>query len=305
MRVLHENARITQETAVAIGFFDGIHIGHAALLQDIKCRAPLVPTVYTFDSKPAHRFDKSIFTPDERLCILEALGIEIVYVQPFTKAFSHLTKEAFLSRFVRDLNAKHITVGFDFHFGENASGDDRYLARNTGKYGYSLTVVPEIDCALGKISSTLIRSELTKGDVSSAARLMGHFYFIDGKVEKGTHLGTRIGIPTANISTGKLLPKFGVYATIAQIDGNAYPAVTNVGVKPTVTDKRIPNAETFIFDFSGDVYNEDIRVNFVEFMRPERTFESVDALRAEILKNISDAKIILRPLDVYKPFLLW
>ena len=154
------------------------------------------------------------------------------------------------------------------------------------------------------MSSTLIRAHIERGEMEQTARLLDRFYFIDGRIEKGKKLGSAIGFPTANMSTEKLLPRYGVYATIVQIDGKCYPAVTNVGVKPTVTDEGIPNIETFIFDFSGDVYDEKMRVNFVSFIRGEKAFANVEELSAEIARNADTAREMLSDLSVYKKYLL-
>ncbi|MEG1754440.1 MAG: riboflavin kinase, partial [Christensenella sp.] len=202
----------------------------------------------------------------------------------------------FLRRITDDFNAKHITVGFDFRFGKNAEGTAQYLEQQAEKYGYTVRVVPEVLCNEGKISSTLIRTHIERGEMQSTAELLGRFYFIDGIIEKGNNIGAAIGFPTANISTDKLMPKYGVYATFVEIGGKRYSAVTNVGVKPTITDDGTPNIETFIFDFSDDVYDAAMRVNFVSFLRAERTFHNVDALKAQIARDAIDARTLLEKL---------
>ncbi len=298
---------LTDRTAVAIGLFDGIHEGHIALIDDIKGRKDMRSLVYTFDTKPNHTFYKNIYTDEEKQAIFSSLGIDMLYRQPFTPEFSNTSKEAFLEWVVRKLNAKHITVGFDFRFGKNAEGTAEYLRTQAERFGYTVRVVPEVKCCEGKVSSTLIRKHIERGEMERVTDLLGRFYFIDGKIEKGKHLGSSIGFPTANISTEneKLLPKYGVYATIVQIDGKCYPAVTNVGIKPTVSNSGIPNIETFIFHFSGDVYNEEIRVSFVSFIRGETTFPDVDALRRQIASDARAAQKMLEDLEVYKRNIVW
>lgn len=293
-----------EPTAVAIGLFDGIHRGHAELIQDIRRFGALSSLVYTFDTKPNHAIFKNIYTTEEKISIFSSFKVDALYMQPFTEAFSKLSKREFIEGLVHDFNAKHITVGFDFRFGRNAEGDAEYLSTQAEKYGYTVCIVPEVVCSEGKISSTLIRADIEHGEMERAAELLGRFYFIDGRIEKGKHLGSAIGFPTANISTDKLMPRFGVYATIVQVDGECFPAVTNVGIRPTVSDSGIPNIETYIFDFSHDVYDEKIRVNFVSFLRPEKAFADVPALQAQIGQDAADARKKLRELEVYKAYIL-
>ncbi|WP_066683348.1 bifunctional riboflavin kinase/FAD synthetase [Christensenella intestinihominis] len=306
MKLLTQNDLPLHEgTAVAIGLFDGIHAGHTTLIHDIECQAGLKSLVYTFDTKPNHAAYKNIYTAGEKVSIFASMNVDMLYEQPFTKEFSQLTKEAFLQRIVKDMCAKHITVGFDFRFGRNAEGTAGYLQEQAGRFGYTVYVVPAIKSGAEKVSSTLIRGYIEHGEMERTASLLRRFYFIDGKIEKGRHLGSSIGFPTANISTDKLLPRYGVYATIVQIDGKCYPAVTNVGVKPTVSDAGVPNVETFIFNFSGDVYNERMRVNFVSFLRGERPFPNVAALQKQIAQDAHLAQEMLRDLEVYKEYILW
>ena len=305
MKVLTEyDLPYKQPTAVAVGLFDGIHRGHAELISDIRRYDGLQSLVYTFDTKPNHAIFKNIYTAEEKISIFSAMEVDALYMQPFTEAFSRLSKDEFIEGLVHDFNAKHITVGFDFRFGKNAEGNADYLSGQAEKYGYTVRVVPEVSCGEGKVSSTLIRAHIERGEMEQTAELLGRYYFIDGRIEKGKHLGSAIGFPTANISTDKLMPRYGVYATIAQVDGKCYPAVTNVGIRPTVSDNDVPNIETYIFDFAGDVYDERLRVYFVSFLRSEQAFADVAALRAQIARDADAARGMLRNLEVYKACIL-
>lgn len=306
MKLLTRNdLPLQEETAVAIGLFDGIHAGHMALIDEIERRANLKSLIYTFDTKPNHAAYKNIYTAEEKVSIFASMNVDMLYQQPFTKEFSQLTKEEFLEYIVGNMHARHITVGFDFRFGRNAEGTADYLRSQARHFGYTVCIVPPVKCQDGKISSTLIRGHIERGEMEQTVSLLKRFYFIDGKIEKGKHLGSSIGFPTANISTDKLLPRYGVYATIVQIDGKCYPAVTNVGIKPTVSDAGIANVETFIFGFSGDVYDEKMRVNFVSFLRGERAFPNVAALQKQIAQDAHLAQEMLKDLDVYKKYMLW
>ncbi|HBU11306.1 MAG TPA: riboflavin biosynthesis protein RibF [Clostridiales bacterium] len=303
MKILHETDFPLQEhTACAFGLFDGVHLGHQALVEDILKRQGEKSTIYTFDSKPA--CGAHIFTEKEKRYILASMGVERYYSREFDNAFSRLAPEAFIKKAVTELRIRHITVGYDFRFGQNAVGDAALLKALAPKYGYSLSVVPEIDKDGFKVSSSKVREMVQNGDMTEAMRLLGRYYFADGRIEKGAGLGREIGFPTANFTTEKLLPMRGVYATVVLAGGKLLRGVTNVGRKPTVKQDARVNVETFILDFDGDIYGETLRVFFIELLREERRFSGIEALRAEIARNSAAAKGTLRDLEVYKPYLL-
>ncbi len=305
MKILtQENLPFQQETAIAIGLFDGVHEGHRTLIEDIEKQQGLFSLVYTFDGKPNHAAYKNIYTLQEKEEIFADMKVDGFFLQEFDETFSQLSKQEFIERLVGDFHARHITVGFDFRFGKNAEGTTEYLEEKSSKYGYTLHVMPRIEYHGEKVSSSYIRKLILAGDMRQTAKLMKRFYFVDGMIEKGNHLGSKIGFPTANISTDKLLPQYGVYATIAQIDGELYRAVTNVGVKPTIKDDDTPNIETFILDFSGDVYNESMRVYFVDQIRREKAFANLEELQRQIAMDAQRAKELLRNLDVYKEYVI-
>lgn len=291
-------------TAIAIGLFDGVHEGHQTLIRDIEEQKGLFSLVYTFDGKPNHAAYKNIYTLKEKEEIFSCMQVDGFYLQAFDHTFSKLSKRAFLERLVYDFHAKHIAVGFDFRFGKNAEGTTDYLREQSKRYGYTLHIMPRIEYQGGKVSSSYIRELILDGNMEEATKLLSRFYFVDGAIEKGNHLGSKIGFPTANISTDKLLPQYGVYATIAQIDGKLYPAVTNVGIKPTVKDDDTPNIETFILQFSGNVYNEAMRVYFVSQIRREKVFDNVEELRRQIARDVQSAADMLTNLEVYKEYII-
>ncbi|WP_066648205.1 bifunctional riboflavin kinase/FAD synthetase [Christensenella timonensis] len=305
MKILtQDDLPIRQDTAVAIGLFDGVHEGHRTLIEDIENQEGLFSLVYTFDGKPNHAAYKNIYTLQEKEEIFADMQVDGFYLQAFDRQFSQMTKQEFIKRLVHDFHAKHITVGFDFRFGKNAEGTTDYLREQSGKYGYTLHVMPRIEYHGEKVSSSYIRELILAGNMEETAKLLRRFYFVDGTIEKGNHLGSKIGFPTANISTDKLLPQYGVYATIAQVDGNLYSAVTNVGTKPTVKSDDTPNIETFILDFSGDVYNEEMRVYFVRQIRREKAFANVDELKRQIASDARSASGMLENLEVYKDYII-
>ena len=295
-----------EKTAVAIGMFDGLHLGHMQLIQDIEAQSSngCKSIVYTFNMKP--KTTKLIFTNKEKESLFRTSGIDYYYPRSFDKKFSNILPEQFLDSLIADLNITHITVGFDFKFGRNAQGNTEYLKQAAKQYGFTLSIIPEVTIAGEKVSSSSIREMIEDGNMELTTRMLGKQYFIDGKTDTGIHLGSKMGFPTANfdIDPSKLLPKYGVYVTITNVDGVLHPSVTNVGVKPTVKNDTIPNVETYLLNFSGNLYGKKLRVYFIEKLRDEKRFDSIDELQKEIGHNSLQAQEKLADLDVYKPYLL-
>ncbi len=291
MIVLHENdLPINEKTAVAVGLFDGFHAGHLELVRDIK-RSGLKSAIYTFDMKPSA--SDLIYTHEEKQSIASELGVDYYFQRQFSAEFSARSPEGFILSLLSDMNMAHITVGFDFRFGKGAAGDTAMIERLGRERGFGFSIMPEVQMDGGKVSSSAIRALISAGDMRGAARMLTREYFIDGKIEAGRRIGSSIGFPTANISTDKLLPSYGVYATRALIGGTAYPAVTNVGTKPTVKADDTANVETFLLDYSGDLYGSDMRVCFAEKLRDEVKFADVEQLRAQIAKDSEAARRVL------------
>jgi riboflavin kinase/FMN adenylyltransferase len=191
---------------------------------------------------------------------------------------------------VRDLHVKSIVTGEDFRFGHDRRGDHTLLASLAPRYGYELKVVEKLCYKNRDISSSYIREEILKGDIETANRLLGYPFFMMGEVIHGRQLGSRIGIPTINMepSAEKLLPPKGVYATRVQIGEAAYDGVTNVGCRPTVNNSNKVGVETHILDYQGELYGRTLRIDFYHFLRPEKKFPSVDALQAQMERDIAD-----------------
>lgn len=304
MKILRINDfPIHTETAVAVGLFDGVHLGHQQLITEIQNNQALASVAYTFDIKPAAK--EMLFTAEEKISIFSNMGIDYYYSQIFNQNFACMSPRQFVEMLVHDFQMKHLTVGYDFRFGKDAAGDTTLLKEYASDYGYTLCVIPEVDDILGeKISSSLIRKLIKNGDMERAAHLLGKYYFIDGKIEKGNCLGNQIGFPTANITSDKLLPLYGVYATLVKTEKGIFPSVTNVGVKPTVQDEGKANVEAFILNFNENLYGSDIRVFFIQLIRGERKFDSIDALKTQIATDSSVAAGILKNIDVYKAYLV-
>ncbi len=291
MIVLHEkDLPLKQKTAVAVGLFDGFHAGHLELVRDIE-RKGLKSAIYTFDIKPGAT--DLIYTHEEKCAIAGELGVDLYFQREFSEEFSARAPEEFILSLLEDMDMAHITVGFDFRFGRGAAGDTKLLEAMGKEHGFGVSVMPEVQLDGSKVSSSAIRALITAGDMRGAARLLTREYFIEGKIEPGRRIGSSIGFPTANISTAKLLPSYGVYATRAKIDGKYFAAVTNVGTKPTVKRDDTANVETFLLDHSGDLYGSVMRVCFVEKIRDEVRFADVEQLRVQIAKDSESARQIL------------
>lgn len=273
--------------AMTIGFFDGVHKGHSQLLSTVKAQ-PQASLVYTFTRKP--NVPKPLFTPSEREAIMACDGIDYYYAADFDTRLEEESPRRFLRQLTRDFRIETLVVGSDFHFGSGASGDVELLAEMQDKYGYRLIVVPVAGTGRRKYASTDLRALIRSGDLGSARELMGRPYFIDGIVESGSHLGSRIGFPTANITADKLMPAYGVYATMTRTPEGLFPSVTNVGTKPTVKHDNRVSIETNLLDYDGDLYGQPIRVYFVERLRPEQEFQSIDQLKRQILKDANKAR---------------
>ena len=290
-----------QGAAVALGNFDGVHLGHAGVIRAARAARPGAPVaVLTFEPHP-----RSFFRPQdppfrltlsaERAAALEALGVDLLYELPFDAAFSHISGEDFIDRVLHaGLRAVHLACGGDFAFGHRRGGDVGMLIRRAGALGMGLTVVPPIADAQGPISSTRIRRLLQDGYPEHAAALLGRNHTIRGVVAHGDKRGRTIGFPTANIPLGEHLePARGVYAVTVRLpDGSTVQGVANIGLRPTVGGKE-SRLEAHLFDFAGDLYDAELTVALQAFLREERKFETFDALKAQIIADAGAARALL------------
>ena len=287
-----------QNTIYALGFFDGVHLGHQALLK--ACRtladsAGCAAGVVTFGNHPdaltqgsAPRLINSL---SDRKRLLEGFSMEEVLELPFDEALKTTPWEAFLDMLRTRHNAAGFVCGEDFRFGHKGSGTAALLADYCKRNSLPCAVVPERKLDGTIVSSTHIRSLLEAGDMEEANRFLGHPHILSGEVREGRKLGRTLGIPTANlwIPEGVMVPRHGVYACRATVEGISYPAVTNIGSRPTVGGHRI-TVEPWLLDFSGDLYGKELTLQFHTFLRPERKFESLEELRQEIQKNAAQTR---------------
>lgn len=310
MRILTRYSDVPDEAkgaVAAIGNFDGVHPGHRAVLGrawDVAEQRGAPLGIITFEPHPRRYFQPAIppfrlTPPPAKRRLMQAAGVATYFELPFDAAMAALTAEAFIDRvLVEGLGVRHIVVGAGFAFGKGRTGTVSVLEHVAGHQGIGVTVVAPVAAGDGVLcSSSRVRECLTRGEPERAAALLGRPWAIEGTVEHGEKRGRLLGFPTANLALdGYLLPAFGVYAVRARAlgDGNGAPwnGVANLGMRPTVGGTRA-QLETHLFDFSGDLYGREIAVELLAFLRPERKFESLDALKAQITQDSARARGIL------------
>lgn len=284
-----------KNTAVALGKFEGLHLGHQLLFRELKkCeKQGMKSVVFTFDMPPK-RFingmeENVIYTEEERICLLERMGMDVMIAYPF-KAIRNLPPELFVKEIlVNQLDVKVIVVGDDFHFGYERAGNIELLRQLSSIYGYELRVINKLQYEGDAISSSRIRQAMIDGNLLLANELLGYPYTIVGTVVHGKQLGRTIGMPTANIVPNfrKYLPPNGVY--VARIyfeqEKQAYYGICNLGVKPTVDSQVEMGLETYIFDFEQDIYGRIVTVQLLQFVRPEMKFTSINQLSLQMHKD--------------------
>ena len=285
----------------ALGFFDGVHLGHQQLLTEC-CRLAnehgCSTAAITFDRHPKSLFtDKPtvlISTIPDRKLLLQRYGIESVRVLPVISEIMNLPWQEFIQILLDD-GAAGFVCGDDFHFGRRGEGSAEKLIAFCQERGLPCVMVPEQTMGNIRISSTYIRRQIETGDMATAVKFLGHPYTLTGTVVHGKKLGRTLGIPTANLHlpAGLGIPKFGVYACRILIEGIYYPAVTNIGTRPTVEGQGI-TVEPWILDYSGDLYGREITIEFFKFLRPEQKFPSLEALQEEIHRNAEETRTLIQ-----------
>ena len=277
------------ELAAALGSFDGLHLGHRQVIGNTLSAPGLRPAVITFQQNPSVSLQKKpvplLTTNEQKLALLEEMGVEVVYLLPFDR-IRDMEPEDFVEALYRVCRIRALSCGFNFRFGKNGRGDAGLLKELCREKGIELSVTPPVSVAGETVSSTRIRACLEQGDVQQAGQLLGRPFGYDFEVTHGRKLGRTWGTPTINqpFPQGYVLPRFGVYASLVEVEGQKYYGVTNIGVKPTVgSDCAL--SETWIPEFSGDLYGKKVPVELLDFIRPERKFDSLDQLKNEILEN--------------------
>lgn len=294
---------------VTIGAFDGVHRGHQALLRDFvaEARAHNAPAVVvTFYPHPAEvlgnrRNPFYLSTPEEKAALIARLGVDVLVTHPFNREVAQRSARDFMEDLHAHLGLRRLWVGYDFALGRHREGDIPTLRRLGEALGYTLHVVEAYRQDGMVVSSTRIRQALAAGDVALAARLLGRPYAVPGKVTRGDGRGRQLGFPTANLAVWpkRMMPAAGVYACQAEAAGEVYPAVVNLGVRPTFERRAVaPRLEAHLLDFSGDLYGQTLTLHFIARLRPEQRFPSAEALAAQIARDVAAAREALQHSDL-------
>ena len=283
---------IAEPTVVSIGKFDGLHCGHKKLVAEMmNYRVRGTKTaMFTFSTPPGTlvkgKVQNVIMTNREREQLLEEAGLDYLVEYPFDDEVRTMDPEVFVAEIlVGKMNARIIVTGPDCRFGYKAAGDQKLLEELAGKYGYRYIVVEKAkDSDYKIISSTYVRDLLADGQILKANKLLGYRYFITGTVEHGNAIGHRKLYPTANLipPPEKHLPKYGVYVSRVTVEGKVYAGLSNVGKKPTIKGENPAGVETYLYDFDGNLYGKEIKVELLDFVRPEMKFSSIEELKAQL-----------------------
>ena len=286
---------IEHETAVAIGKFDGIHVGHRRLLQEIldQKQHGRSACVFTFDPPPSRFFgknaEKELTTREEKRRLFEELGVDILVEFPLNGETAATSPEDFVTEILHNrLHAAFVAAGVDLSFGAKGAGNAALLKSMASALSMEVKIIDKITLDGVEVSSTLVRSAVEQGQMQYVESLLGNPYSVRGIVQHGNRIGRSLFMPTVNLipEEDKLLPKPGVYFSAVVLDGHTYKAISNVGLKPTVKeDKKVIGVESYLYDFDGDAYDKEIDVLFFEFRREEKKFENLEALKAQLAED--------------------
>ena len=302
MRLFHgtDNAKIARPTVLTLGVFDGLHLGHQLIMQTVVERARTigaVPTVITFEPHPRALLHPESAPPllqtfDQKIEALGVLGIEQTIVIHFDKNFAQIRAEDFLRDVIADrLHAKEVYLGCGFAFGHGREGNIDLLRTVSQSLGFFADEVPELRLRGRRVSSSRIRELLQQGRVGIARRMLGRPYGVEGRVVRGAERGLKLGFPTANLHPqNRVIPRNGVYVTATLIDGQWRRSVTNIGTRPTFGASNESSVETFVMNWSGDLYGDVVRVRFLHRLRAEKKFNSLDELKSQIKSDVARAE---------------
>lgn len=284
---------MNEASSIALGFFDGVHIAHQEIIKrcvDAAREKNLRPVALTFDVSPPEFLGKGasyITSNDEKSALINALGCETHFLKTTKELLATEPADFVKSVLIEKYAAKYIVCGFNYRFGKNASGDVKLLREIAGKYGAEVCVCGCVTLENERVSSSRIRSLITDGNIKKANKMLGRRFSVSGVVSEGKHLGKTIGFPTANVYVSKnmIAPKFGVYHTIVSIGEKRHHAITNVGINPTVGGEKL-RTETYIPDVDMNLYNERIKIEFIDFIRSERKFAGISELKRQIESDL-------------------
>jgi riboflavin kinase/FMN adenylyltransferase len=294
-----------KETVLTIGVFDGVHLGHKALLSEIKIQAKqlnALSCVVTFRYHPDELLSPNKSLPyltslNQRVKLLKAEGIDLVVTLTFNAELAALEALEFIGLLQKYLKMRGLVVGPDFALGKGRKGNIEYLRRVGQEMGFTVITVPPVEVNHETVSSTAIRNALADGNMKRVESFAGRYFDFTGKVVRGEQRGRKLGFPTANIDVHprQALPPFGIYATLAHIGGKTYQSVTSIGIRPTFSEGR-RTIEVYILDFEKDIYGKELKVDFIEKLRDEKKFNSVDELTEQIAADVKQGRIILNSL---------
>ena len=291
-----------KKRVIALGFFDGIHIGHSALMRrtiEIGETKDLIPSVITFDSHPLSLVSGKavplINSPEDRAGLIHRVfNIDDIVFLHFDKQTSRMPWDDFINNIIKDFGARHLVAGYDFHFGSGGVGNSVLLKQKCDELSVGCDIIPEVKYDGITSSSTYIRELISSGDMERANTFLGHPHVLTDIVRYGYRLGRKLGTPTINMrfDEGVLLPAFGVYATLVYLeDGSEHVGVTNIGVRPTIDSSNgMVTAETHILNYQGNLYGRQVRIEFYKRLRPEIKYDSTSELKAQIMKDCDCAQ---------------
>lgn len=294
---------LKKETAVAIGKFDGVHMGHRRLLDEILSQKQkgLAACIFTFEPTPAVLFGlsdgKELTTREEKRCLFERMGVDILIEFPLTCETAGISPEFFVTDVLhKRMNTRFVAAGTDLSFGSRGAGNAKLLSRMSRELGFSVKIIDKILLRDIEVSSTYIRNMLESGQMQIVKEFLGMPYTIMGKVSHGNRIGRTLGFPTVNVlpEKNKLLPPNGVYYSKVRWKDKEYDAISNVGYKPTVTDEKIMGVESYLYGFAEEIYDEDVEVSLLEFKRSEQQFASLESLRKQLKEDIAAGKKYFR-----------
>lgn len=304
MKILHSSADLAatgRKACLAIGVFDGVHLGHQQVIRQTVADAEqheALSVVVTFDRHPSAivapaRVPPLIYSLPQKLRAIESLGVDATWLIRFDEEFSRQSGEEFVRGLGRDFGHLHsVCVGSEFTFGHKRSGNVELLRRLGSEMEFTVHGLAAVALDGSTVSSTRIREAIARGELDNASQMLGRGYAIAGLVVKGDQLGRKLGFPTANLDVaGLALPPNGVYAAHARTQGRTLRAAVNIGVRPTVAGTTpVPRVEAHLLDFDGDLYGAEVELSFVARLREERKFASVEALKEQIARDVAEAR---------------
>ncbi|MHB1126573.1 MAG: bifunctional riboflavin kinase/FAD synthetase [Bacillota bacterium] len=292
-----------ENVVVALGNFDGVHLGHQHLISACVRKAREIQgkaVVLTFDPHPMkllqpERAPRLLLTPQRKAAIISQLGVDFLLLVPFDDHLAQLSPEDFVADMLwGKLHPRYIFVGFNYSFGQGGQGSPLVLANLASRWSTQVQVVEPVKAEDAVVSSTTIREALEKGDIRRAKALLGYWPILEGEVIPGDQRGRQLGFPTANLNVNKeiLIPPEGVYATRVNVEGKLYPGIVNIGRRPTFGDDLPNSVEVYIMDFARDIYGQSVVLELIEMLRPEKRFASADDLIAQIQNDVQQARSI-------------